>query len=275
MNHSRLQPTYWHPILYQGNIALPWLRDCQRFLVQAQARHPHITVRFTGGEVTEWQDFPELVNWAHAQGVAVEFRSSAQCHQQLWHELMNSTTRVTMDFHPGLCAASVFLLNLDRALALQKPVTVTLNMTQEHWHELINLEQTIQGRGPGVTVARNLVFDDPVFNTQPTDYTEEQLQELTYQQRDMVLGDELTDYATLTLERKNGFRGWQCRAGLDQCIVDAWGRVFRSHCRYQGYMGKISDQQVSWPTQPMICGVDQCVNAFDIRAIKIQHDADQ
>jgi hypothetical protein len=206
-------------------------------------------------------------------GIITEFRSMGLCAAEQWHSLMRNTHRVNMDFHPALSSTSVFLLNLDRSLAQGVAVSVTLNMTREHWHSCLELEQQIKDRDPSVSVYRHVVFEDPVFNTEPLDYTDEQLALLREQYLDLYLGNELTDYATLVLENKNRFRGWQCRAGLEQCVVDAWGRVYRSHCRYLGYMGKISEPKIQWPTDEIICGLDQCVNAFDIRAIKIKPDA--
>lgn len=279
MNHSRRQPQSWHPILYQGNIALPWLSDCLRFLDQAQAQAQGqglgLTIKFTGGEVTEWQDFPELLAQAHTRGIRTEFVTQAQTPALLWQELMMHAQAVTMDYHPGLAQTSVFLLNLDRALAQGVTVRVNLNMTREAWDDLIELEAQIRARDDRVSVYRHLLFDDPVFNTQPQAYSPEQLAAMKEQQCDLILGDQLTDYTTLVIEARNRYQGWQCRAGLDQCIVDAWGRVFRGHCRYMGYMGRIADTDISWPTEPLICGVEACVNAFDIRSVKSQLDAAQ
>lgn len=273
MNHSRYQPPYWHPILYQGNISLPQLDHCLGFLAQAQAQGRPLRVKFTGGEVTEWSGFDLLIKAARAQGIYTEFRSHAQISREQWQTLMQSSGSVNMDYHPGFASPAVFLGNLDVACDLGVTVSVTLNMTKGSWPELIDLEQTIQRRRPEVQVQRHIVFMDPVFNTEPQDYTPEQLAQLRDQTLDLCLGSELTDYATLVLESRNRFQGWQCHAGLDQCVVDAWGRVYRSHCRHRGYMGKISDPQITWPSEPVICGLDQCVNAFDIRAIKIQQTA--
>jgi hypothetical protein len=117
-----------------------------------------------------------------------------------------------------------------------------------------------------------MLFEDPVFNTTPKDYTEEQTIQLKRQHGDIMItvadDVEYTDYQTLVLEDRNIFTGYKCQAGLEQIVVDAWGRVYKGHCRQNGFMGNIKDKNIVWPKQAAVCTLDYCRNSFDILATK-------
>jgi hypothetical protein len=79
---------------------------------------------------------------------------------------------------------------------------------------------------------------------------------------------EYTDYQTLVLEGRNKFKGYECWAGIEQVVVDAWGRVYIGHCRQGGFMGNIKDKNIVWPKESAVCTLDRCKNSFDILATK-------
>ena len=134
------------------------------------------------------------------------------------------------------------------------------------------LYDRMQAKWPHIRVNKRMLFEDPVFNTTPRDYTTNQTMELKRQHGDIKITQgeqiEYTDYQTMVLEGKNVFKGYQCWAGLEQIVVDAWGRVYRGHCRQGGFMGNIKDKNIVWPTQSKTCALDICRNSFDILATK-------
>ena len=77
-----------------------------------------------------------------------------------------------------------------------------------------------------------------------------------------------TDYPTMVSDGANRFEGMRCSIGLEQLIVDAWGRVRRGHCGQGGSMGVIGGA-IIWPTEALACRKPSCDNAFDILATKI------
>ena len=272
MNHCSWHCNYCHDVLRAGNIALPYIRDCERFVsslhqhAQNQGKTPQI--KFTGGEVTEWADFDQLLQYAHGQGCDTQFRTNASLDRARWLNLMQYTSLVSIGYHPKHTQQSQFLLALKSAVELGVTVMVEVNMLPEEFDELEQLVDYIKLKYPSVHVTKTMRFHDPISNSRPLDYTPIQLVKLKRQHGDLQWDNgDLTDYQELLLEGRNRFQGWRCAVGVEQCVVDAWGRVYRGHCRQGGYMGKISED-LQWSTQPITCDLAQCSNSFDIQATK-------
>lgn len=116
-----------------------------------------------------------------------------------------------------------------------------------------------------------MLFQDPIRNTKPMDYDEEQKQALTKTQGNIIItstdGLEYTDYQTMILEKKNRFKTANCSIGIEQIIIDAWGVVRKGHCRQGGLIGHLGKTLV-FDGQPVRCLKEDCSNGFDILATK-------
>lgn len=276
MNHCSWACAYCNDIIRKGNIDLPYLNDCKQFLDQislfCSAQRTQPKIEFTGGEVTEWTDFLELVTYAHSQGCHTQFRTNANVDITVWQKYLAVTNDLQIEYHPEHSSTSHLLLCIDRAVAAGINVNVNINMMKDSWKESETLYDKIKTKWPCLRVNKRMLFQDPVFNTQPLEYTALQTIKLKRQHGDIKItqGDdvEYTDYQTMVLEGTNSFRGYECWAGLEQIIIDAWGRVYRGHCRQGGFMGNIKDKNVVWPTAPRVCALDSCKNSFDILTTK-------
>lgn len=277
MNHCSWRCSYCHEQLRNGSIDLVSATDCLRFIdivTEHAADHDQICdFNFTGGEVTEWNEFSEIIARAKARGGSVRFRSNANCPIELWRILMQSTDSINIDLHPEHTLISKFMLALDLAVKESVSVTVNANMMRDRWEEIEHTCSVILDKYPMVKINRKIVFQDPIFNSRPQEYDSQQISKIKCQQGDLKFTDshgqiEITDYQTLVLESKNVFTDWQCEIGREQIIIDAWGRIYRGHCRIGGKIGDISDKQISWPRQPVTCVKELCRNAFDIQATK-------
>jgi hypothetical protein len=277
MNHCSWKCGYCHEQLRNSSIDLVSVKDCVRF-IHAISDHIHASGRsiefnFTGGEVTEWNEFATVIQTAHDRNNSVRFRSNANCAIDVWKQLMIYTDSVTLDIHPEYTLISKFILALDYAVRQDVSVTVNANMMKDRWEEIEQVCKLISEKYPAVNVNKKMVFEDPLFNTQPQDYDNQQISEIKLQLGDLILTDnegnqQYTDYQTMILEKKNHFAQWTCDIGLEQIVVDAWGRIFRGHCRVGGKIGEITDQSIRWPNQSVTCLNDVCRNAFDIQATK-------
>lgn len=277
MNHCSWSCSYCHEKLRNSTIDLVGIRDCVRF-VESVTGYAHSTGRsvsfsFTGGEVTEWNEFPTLIERCRQLNNRVSFRSNANCDIATWQSVIAQADSVNMDLHPEYTLISKFMLALDRAVKQNISVTVTANMLKDRWEEIDHTCQLIKEKYPQVSLIKRMLFEDPIVNTQPVDYDADQVQEIKLQRGDLEYTDSQgsvrrTDYQTLVLEGLNNFKGWQCEIGREQIIVDAWGKIQRGHCRVGGKIGEITDDVIQWPTQAVKCLSDVCRNAFDIQATK-------
>ena len=276
MNHCSWACSYCNEIIRKGNIDLPYLLDCKRFIDEivlfTSAQNKTVSIDFTGGEVTEWSDFGELLAYAHTQGCETQFRTNANLGLADWKKLLSSATGVLIEYHPEHTSTAHFLLAVAAAVDKNTSIIININMLTDHWTTSEDLYNRIQAKWPTIRINKRMLFDDPVFNTTPKDYTEEQTVQLKRQHGDIMItvddAIEYTDYQTLVLEDKNKFKGYNCWAGLEQIVVDAWGRVYKGHCRQNGFMGNIKDKNIVWPKEAAVCTLDRCKNSFDILATK-------
>lgn len=276
MNHNSRKASYEHELLHCGNIDLPYLKDCKRFIDQttlfSSKLNKQVDINFTGGEVTEWDDFSDLLAYCKNQNCRVRFITNAMTSMSILTEVFKNSDAIIIEVHPEFSSTSHILFVVQSALKSNLQILVNINMLPEYWGEMQDLYDKISQRHPTVSLNKKIVFEDPVFNTTPQNYTEEQIVALKTQTGDIKIEQDhdivYTNFQTMILEQTNRFQGYQCWAGVEQIIVDAWGRVYRGHCRKNGFMGYLKDLELFWYDSPMLCGVAACANHFDIQATK-------
>lgn len=274
-NHCEWSCSYCPELLRSGSLPWPNLRDCEHFIDQLTLRGQELgltpRIKFTGGEPTAWASLEDLLDYAHARSVVLALRTNADLDQARWARVIKPLTELELNFHPEHSQVSRFLLNCDRALAQGITVRAVFNMLPHRFEETEQTLARLRDRYPQISIERRMLFADPVINTQPMPYTEPQRVKLVRQWGDIrrIQDGETsyTDYPSLVSESANAYQGWTCHAGLEQIIVDAWGRVARGHCRQGGSLGSLGNT-IRWPSEPVVCRKDRCANAFDILATK-------
>lgn len=275
-NHCTWSCSYCPELLRNGSLAQPNLRDCVRTLneIEAHAQRQGLRayVKFTGGEVTEWAGIELLLEQANKLGIDLAIRTNAHAEHGLWARLVEHLTDLEAVYHPEHAQVSTYLLNISRAVDQGVNVRAVFNMLPQRFAETERLIETVRNKYPQVSIDRRMLFEDPGKNTRPVEYPEEQRVVLVRQHGDLERTDDqgnvtYTDYAELAMQGNNGYQGWQCAAGLEQLIIDAWGQVYRGHCRQGGSLGNISGE-IKWPADTYQCRRPDCANAFDILATK-------
>ncbi len=276
-NHCSWHCTYCPDILKSGSITQISLKDSQQFVreLAAYARSLNLKprIKFTGGEPTEWAPLVDLLTSAKSEGCYLGLRSNANCDRTYWQTVIAQLDDVEMNFHPEHTQTSVYMLNLDRSISAGLNVRAVFNMLPQRFEEIKETIDRVSSKYPQVSIERRMLFEDPGRNQQPKDYTEPQKAVLIRQSGDIrVISKGITsytDYPTMVSDGSNRFEGFNCRAGLEQLIVDAWGRVRRGHCGQGGSMGTIGGP-IIWPTQELVCRRPSCDNAFDLLSTKIK-----
>lgn len=281
MNHNSRKASYEHDLLHCGNIDLPYLKDCKRLIEQStlhsQKLGKQVHINFTGGEVTEWIDFDDLVIYAKHQNCTVNFVTNGFAEISRYENLSAYIESMIIEIHPEFLSPARILFLLSKLYEKNIRLQVNFNMLPNFWNELSDLHQFIQNKYPNITLVKKILFEDPIFNTTPKDYDQDQKDEFKSQGADLKIEQqdqvEFTSIQNLILEKRNQFKNFYCYAGVEQIIVDAWGAVFRSHCRKNGFMGYLKDPDLFWYTEPMLCKLDFCVNQFDILTTKLSNQS--
>jgi pyruvate-formate lyase-activating enzyme len=275
MNHCNYNCSYCSDLIKSGSIDLPNIAHCKDFVIEVEkfARQQQKTCSyyFTGGEVTQWPWLTELLQHIQPYGSRVGIRTNASMPVQAWNKLCEYLTYANLEIHSEHTQLSHFMLCLSAAKKNNVSVNITVNMLPERWQEIEELIEKIKTLWPEQNVHRKMLFEDPAINKIPLEYTPVQQVKLKRQSGELIIiengVEEFTDFQTLILEGKNKFTGYKCSAGIEQLIVDAWGRVKRGHCNQGGLVGKIGEGYI-WSSEPVICKAEACRNGFDINATK-------
>lgn len=278
MNHCQYQCTYCADILRSGSIALPDWRDCQSAVsvIDQHCRSMKLTAHYhlTGGEVTEWPWLGDLLALIKSQGGRTRIRTNASLGVDQWQQIVSCLDTVNLEYHPEFANPAHFLMILSMTRSQGVNASVTVNMMQDRWAELEQLIAKINHLWPDQAVFKRMLFTDPVSNRVAGAYSDQQIHKLKRQTGPLLLtlrdgSTEYTDYQTLVLEQKNQFRDWFCWSGVEQIIIDAYGRVYRGHCRQGGKLGSISEG-FTIAKDPHQCLTLECRNSFDIDSTKSQ-----
>ena len=276
MNHCNYNCSYCPDILKNGSIDLPNIIDCKSAVDQinsfANAQGKRCHYYFTGGEVTQWPWLIDLIEHIKQKNNYVRMRTNASMPITEWQRLILSVDSINIEVHSEHTPISHFMLCLHSAKKKNVDVSITVSMLPDRWQELEGVISKIQKIWPDQQVHRKMLFEDPAINKQPMEYQPEQKVKLKRQHGDLISvneqgEEEFTDYQTLLFEGKNKFQNQSCQAGIEQLIIDAWGRIKRGHCGQGGLIGKLGIEFTGVQC-PVICKADACRNGFDITATK-------
>jgi pyruvate-formate lyase-activating enzyme len=276
MNHCNYNCSYCPDIIKSGSIDLPNIAHCLQFVDQvnnfAKTLGKTCNYYFTGGEVTQWPWLVDLIKHIKTKNSNVCIRTNASMPIREWQTLLDTVDSINLEVHSEHTSISHFMLCLYAAKKKNVNVSITMSMLPDRWQELEDTITKIKKMWPEQHVHRKMLFEDPAINKQPMGYKQEHTTKLKRQHGELIYVNELgqeefTDFQTLILEGKNKFQNQSCQAGIDQLIVDAWGRIKRGHCGQGGLVGKLGIE-FTGVQLPIICKADACRNGFDIHATK-------
>jgi len=276
MNHCNYNCSYCPDLLKNGSIDLPNIEHCKEIVDQiekfANKQGKVCYYYFTGGEVTQWTWIVDLIEHIKRKPSYVRIRTNASMPVVEWTRLIDSLNSVNIEVHSEHTAISHFMLCLNAAKKKNIDVSITVSMLPDRWQELEDVITKIQVLWPDQHIHRKMLFEDPAINKQPMEYQPAQTVKLKRQHGDLIYTndqgeEEFSDFQTLMLEGKNLFNNRNCMAGVEQLIIDAWGRVKRGHCGQGGLIGKLGFG-FTGTNDPVICRTDACRNGFDINSTK-------
>lgn len=275
MNHCNYNCSYCADLIKNGSIDLPNVTDCLDFVDKVRDHCRHFTriadFNLTGGEVTQWPFLVDLLDRIKLYDFRSSIRSNSSCSIDFWNQIIDSVTSVRLEFHPEFQNLSHFVMIVSATMKKKKDCSVLVNMIPERWDELEKMIEKLSSLYPHLPISKKMLFSDPAVNTAPLPYTEPQLQEFENQNGDLIFYDRgkpiKTNFQSLIIHDKNKFAGHSCNSGLEQIIVDAWGKVYRGHCRQGGSIGRIGKNLVL-PIEPIVCQKPTCSNGFDIYSTK-------
>lgn len=278
-NHCRYCP----PLLHRGaNHHYDW-QHAERFAREIMEIHPYMQVAFSGGEPTVSPWLKDLINLFLDRGHTVGLTSNGVRHGHYWDDCQPDY--ICLSYH----AAFDGIEWVARALDTQKRIkhaTARVMMDPDRWDQCLRVYNLLQGTDLGVEAVKIVNW---YGGSQTVSYTPAQLEWLAGAQNKKPLPNRepkqeyyaQAHYMDGSIERVSGpwankiitqdqhhFTGWQCDIGLDSLFVHFDGSYRRGNCSEGGYIGRIQDRLLKWPTTPVICTLPSCNCTTDVITAK-------
>ena len=248
--------------------------------IKRQARDNNYTqfhFSFSGGEPTAYKNFGELIEY-YCSDTAPEYQSlhmttNLSPGSKWWNKWLETTKdlqrrSITASFHAEFANEQEFG---DKCLQLMKEgVLVTINqvMVPELWKEYYERSLRFIDRGIHVTLKPQ---SDPTASFVVSGYTEEQTTILQTESEQDTPQVRLKDAQGVTYELDqaerlnafgfNKFKGWNCNAGYQSCIIRG-DEVKRAYSCSDEPLGTLKDGFTLFKT-PSKCVTDTCVSSAD------------
>ena len=236
---------------------------------------------FSGGEPTAYKDLLKLIKHYEdfeSPYLSIHMTSNCSPAKSWWKKWLDVThvmdrRSITASFHAEFANEKEFG---DKLLYLQdEGVLITINqvMVPEHWKEYYERSKRFIERGLHVTLKPQ---SDPTASFVVDGYTEQQKEILQNESEQNVPQVRLQDsqgveYEIDQAERFNAFgfnkfKGWNCNAGYQSCIIRG-NEVKRAYSCHDVPLGTITDGFQLFDT-PKKCITPSCVSSADSKIPK-------
>lgn len=256
--------------------------------------HP-FWIQLTGGEPTLYPDLVELITYIKSKGAMISMISNGTRTLRWWKELQESNTMdyLFLTYHSEQTNDWQHISDVAN-LFHEKPTEVIILIT----HTIDSFDQAVLGMNnlldnTGAIINLKAMFIDAydIYDK----YTKEQLNSLksvnwelgakrdtktkfpyedkfklnhklkvTYNRPNTVIE---VESQTLMKNKKNNFRGWDCFIGKDTIRIDS-ETVYRGVCG-EGEVRSLSDPNLSFTSESIVCGIKECYCGSDMIATKI------
>lgn len=276
--------SYCPEILHDASV--PWVsyedvtKFCDRILKHYRADGKrNVYFEFTGGEVSHHKNFIDILKFLKERDVWTGMISNGSKHMGWWEQAKPYLDHACISFHPESAKQDHFKKVIQ---FLNDSVTLHVNvmMLPEKFDECMDLARWVETETENITVAIQPLlknFSDVMYPYTPDqkDRLENQTFNIkftrpvkTYRGRMVkVFEDGTTETLSgpeLIAKRENRWTGWECRAGLDELIVDFHGDIFRAWCMEGGRIGNVKMEKIDFPQNPILCKRDYCHCVLDV-----------
>jgi len=278
--------------LHDGSVrSLPLpsiLRFLERFIAAYAAPRRRILIEFTGGEATMYPHYPELIKCLSSHGVLLALSSNGGRTLRYWESVARYLDHVNLTFHAEFTELSHLLAVIALLQSHSVRVHVNVMMLPSQFARCLAASEQLVTETREVSVALqalrygigNQVYPytakqrEVLATTLPVRRSREANQ-LTKGRMVQVFSDgtrEVVEPHLLVTTGKNRWRGWQCRVGLDELVVDTRGHIWAGWCQVGGRIGHVTDEAIAFPSTPVRCDRSSCDCTLDVMNFRERTD---
>jgi organic radical activating enzyme len=288
LNSCNYRCSYCPDYLHNGSCSNPDFYEIINFCnsVIKHYEGKNVYFEFTGGEVTYWPDFYDLVRFLKSyDSVYVGVISNGSHFLEWWSDIKDYLDNACLSFQPEFSKRDHFI-ELTKLINGHMRTHVNLMMHPAYFDLCISVVEELVKDVPNISLALQPLLVD--FQDELYKYTEEQHEIMDKQFK--LFGSKVewninwpifrgamrcigNDKEVISSSHRfisdgtNRWKGWKCSAGVEQIVVNTHGQVWRGWCLEGGELGTV-EQQVRLPNSPIICDRDYCHCNFDIMCSK-------
>lgn len=278
-NKCNYRCSYCPSFLNDGSSGWPEWDTVKSFVDRLDIPDREICYRISGGEPTYWKRFVDLAKLIKEKGHIFSYLTNGSQSVEYYQHLAQYTDGMILTWHPQYAELDHFIDILKNVQCLKG---VNVMFTPENFDQVFEISEKLYESSQQVAIWPKIVLDkhQESFTNKPGMFSSEQfdllknwkflrnLPDQKLHRGKMVLDGKEISANELILSGQNNHRGWKCWGGLHGIAVDQWGDVYRTDCTYGGKIGTI--EEYSLPTEPIVCGKDQCTCLSDVYLKKEQ-----
>lgn len=253
----------------------------------------NVYFEFTGGEVTLWKHFIQLVDFIKSTGNHVGMITNASRTIRWWETNKSKFDHVCLSFHSEHSDPEHYL---EVAEIMSKECRTHCNVMIHNDPKYFDICRDLSYKLIGIKnisiAIQPLIID---FGSELYSYTQEQqefidnqweniISKIEYTQEWPIYRGSMIKINSRTGEQShplspnlfisnetNNWNGWKCNAGLEQIVIDFNGSIMRGWCKVGGIIGNTMDpNNIQFPTNSVVCNKTMCHCNFDIMCKKFK-----
>lgn len=288
-NTCNFECSYCPDGLHDGSVRWPDIEIVKSFIALVKKSRPNqgLFFEFTGGEVTMYKHFEELLGFCSSLGIKVGIISNGSRTLRWWKEYGHLLDHLCLSYHPEYADQEHY----KKVAELMAPIASThlnIMMPPDNFEtcytfakECSSIPDITMALQPLIVDLKDALYDysprqQEVFKDQWSLTSNTPKTRLRNLYRGVMVKTYANGSATPTSAHQfistqtNNWKGWKCLSGMEQIVVDMRGNVMRGWCGVGGVIGNISNPDLKLPTSPVVCDSSRCHCNFDIMSTKFK-----
>lgn len=288
-NRCNYKCSYCPEYLHNGKADLPELETLLSFCDKVIEHYSpkNVYFEFTGGEVTYWREFVNvLYHLKSYDNVHVGVISNGSNYMTWWNNAKKYLDHACISYHPEF-SDRVDYVNLLKSMSNDIRTHANIMMHPKYFDECLNVANDVVLNVPNSSIALQPLLID--FGDTLYEYTDKQKESIDNQfelygskvkwtktwkvnrgAMKMLMNDggkKVVAPHRIINDGENSWKNWKCYVGIEQIVIDVNKHIYRGWCKEDGLLGTI-DTIEKFPEYPIICKRNYCHCNFDIMCTK-------
>lgn len=266
-NHCNFNCEYCPDILKSGSITLPDPQIFVRAFDTIYTKFDSFEMSLLGGEPTTYKGLDwALNNITRDKNKKISIDTNGSREISWWNKYGEFFDLVTISYHQQILQKEHLFFVLETLKEKNVKTYIKLPITPKYWDDIIKVKNLLEDKGYNCEI--QLLYKN--FTKGNNQYYEYSEQQLNFYYKDKHVEDNQIEQQIehIKIHKLNEYHGHMCWAGIDQIVIDKFGNVYRGWCSQGGEIGNVFANDITWPTDPIMCQKYLCTNGFDLQARK-------